>query len=107
MWVYRVGHAIFLFAFMLSYLWVSHQPLAQINALTLAAVLPLPQATTLTIDGALSNIRPFYIASGYGLFRMMTGVGIGPSASVGIGGVPPPVVARPEIVLEGSEHLVL
>mmetsp|Transcript_37611 Transcript_37611/g.117575 ORF Transcript_37611/g.117575 Transcript_37611/m.117575 type:complete len:477 (-) Transcript_37611:356-1786(-) len=51
-------------------------------------------------------LQPFHVSSGYGLFRRMTGMGEMPAdAEVGpealIGGLPPSVVARPEIILEG------
>jgi len=52
------------------------------------------------------KIQPYQISNSYGLFRRMTGVGrqtssSGDSVSWGLGGLPPSVVARPEIVLEG------
>jgi hypothetical protein len=48
-----------------------------------------------------SYARPYQLANGYGLFRRMTGVGIAPAKSSGWAGLPPSVVARPEIILEG------
>lgn len=46
--------------------------------------------------------RPYLLVNGYGLFRRMTGVGQVPSnVRTGWAGLPPSVVARPEIVLEG------
>jgi hypothetical protein len=52
------------------------------------------------------KIQPYQISNSYGLFRRMTGVGrqafsSSDSGSWGLGGLPPSVVARPEIVLEG------
>lgn len=89
---------------MTSYLLISHEPLAQINCLTVANALPMPATAKGFISTLSSKTRPFYISSGYGLFRMMTGVGSGSSAAVGIGGVRPPVVARPEIIIEGNTN---
>jgi len=46
--------------------------------------------------------RPYFIANGYGLFRRMTGVGNGQSSNRwGWSGLPPSIVERPEITLEG------
>ena len=47
--------------------------------------------------------RNYMISNGYGLFRQMTGVGEVPDIE-GWAGLPPSVVARPEIVLEGVFH---
>ena len=51
--------------------------------------------------------RPYHLANGYGLFRRMTGVSTTTNATQGWAGLPPSVVARPEIILEarleGSE----
>ena len=99
--LYRVTHAIFLFAMMTVYLWVSLEPMAQINSLTPTNVLPLSMTAKSTVSNLISSTRPYYVSSGYGLFRVMTGVGES-SKVVGIGGVRPPVVARPEIILEGT-----
>lgn len=44
--------------------------------------------------------RPYHLSNGYGLFRRMTGVGASPNGSTGWAGLPPSVVARPEIILE-------
>mmetsp|Transcript_6129 Transcript_6129/g.9396 ORF Transcript_6129/g.9396 Transcript_6129/m.9396 type:complete len:404 (-) Transcript_6129:1174-2385(-) len=46
--------------------------------------------------------QPHRLANGYGLFRRMTGVGsVVTTSSLGWAGVPPSIVARPEIVIEG------
>lgn len=47
--------------------------------------------------------QPYHISNGYGLFRRMTGVGRNGISSdrLGWGGLPPSMVERPEIVLEG------
>ena len=53
------------------------------------------------------KIQPYHISNSYGLFRRMTGVGkqmIPPltnRTNWGWGGLPPSVVARPEIIIEG------
>lgn len=47
--------------------------------------------------------RKYMISNGYGLFRQMTGVGEVPDIE-GWAGLPPSVVARPEIILEGVFH---
>lgn len=52
------------------------------------------------LDGALAN---WHVATGYGLFRRMTGVGEAPRGAVGWGGLPPSVVAVPGVVVEGSD----
>jgi len=46
-------------------------------------------------------LQPYWLVNGYGLFRKMTGVGIAPPEAKGWAGLPPSVVARPEIILEG------
>jgi hypothetical protein len=46
--------------------------------------------------------RPYHLANGYGLFRRMTGVGASPNDATGWAGLPPSVVARPEIILEAQ-----
>lgn len=48
------------------------------------------------------QLRPFHVSSGYGLFRRMTGVGKSSKAAT-YGGMPPSVVARPEVILEGLD----
>jgi hypothetical protein len=45
--------------------------------------------------------RPYHLSNGYGLFRRMTGVGAVSSSDGGWDGLPPSVVARPEVILEG------
>jgi hypothetical protein len=51
------------------------------------------------------KVQQYQISNNYGLFRRMTGVGRQPltkdSSNWGWGGLPPSVVAKPEIVLEG------
>lgn len=49
------------------------------------------------------RIQPFHFSNGYGLFRQMTGVGDSSrnGDEAGWGGLPPSVVERPEIILEG------
>lgn len=50
---------------------------------------------------AWHTVQPYRLSNACGLFRRMTGVG-GPShTNVGWAGLPPSIVARPEIVLEG------
>lgn len=100
--LYRVCRAVFLVAILILYLWVSLDPMAQINSLTATSILPLSTTAKSIVSTLISNTRPYYVSSGYGLFRMMTGVGDSSSRLIGIGGVRPPVVARPEIVLEGT-----
>ena len=47
--------------------------------------------------------RPYHLSNGYGLFRRMTGVGTtSPAATTGWAGLPPSIVARPEIILEAQ-----
>ena len=49
-------------------------------------------------------IQPFRVVNGYGLFRRMTGVGqqrIDYDSQWGWGGLPPSIVERPEIIIEG------
>ena len=46
------------------------------------------------------NIRRNSFTNGYGLFRKMTGVGNVNVESVGWAGLPPSIVARPEIIIE-------
>jgi len=58
----------------------------------------------LSLEAAL---RPLHITSSYGLFRVMTGVDRSLDvalASSQYGGLPPSVVARPELVLEGYDE---
>jgi hypothetical protein len=50
--------------------------------------------------------RPYGIINGYGLFRRMTGVGQNPEGIKGWAGLPPSIVARPEIILEGAYRSV-
>jgi hypothetical protein len=56
--------------------------------------------STLGMQSARRYTR--HISHGYGLFRRMTGVGLQPigDKSVGWAGLPPSIVARPEIILE-------
>lgn len=103
--VCKCVHMLFLVSFMAVYLAISVEPLAQINALTAINAFPLPMTAKSQISNLISKTRPFSISSGYGLFRMMTGVGENPTKKVGIGGLEVPVVARPEIILEGSSSM--
>jgi hypothetical protein len=48
-----------------------------------------------------SYFAPYRMVNGYGLFRRMTGVGSVSSTATGWAGLPPSVVARPEIIMEG------
>jgi hypothetical protein len=51
------------------------------------------------------HVQPYGVANSYGLFRRMTGVGTMPPGAgnnnMGWAGLPPSVVARPELILEG------
>ena len=51
------------------------------------------------------HIQPYHFSNGYGLFRRMTGVGDSRrnGDEEGWGGLPPSVVERPEIILEGRD----
>ena len=52
-----------------------------------------------------SMVAPYHFSNGYGLFRRMTGVGANDGRynhrALGWGGLPPSIVERPEIILEG------
>jgi hypothetical protein len=66
-WIYRLGHTLFLVAFLVAYLTVSLEPLSQINSLTLTAVLPTGMKSS--VSGYVNKLRPFSISgqskSGY------------------------------------------
>eukprot|EP00927_Polykrikos_kofoidii_P042217 TRINITY_DN36084_c0_g1_i1.p1 TRINITY_DN36084_c0_g1~~TRINITY_DN36084_c0_g1_i1.p1 ORF type:complete len:919 (-),score=116.73 TRINITY_DN36084_c0_g1_i1:67-2676(-) len=48
-------------------------------------------------------LAPWQVSSGYGLFRMMTGVGNAPKDAMRWGGLPPSVVDVPVVVVEGTD----
>lgn len=104
--VRRVGRAVrgtALLVVFAVYLYLLQAPLAQIESKTASDFLP-PDAEEWA--GKLKTATsPFVVSSGYGLFRVMTGVGSvpPPGSQAGVGGMPPSVVERPEIVLQGFD----
>ena len=103
--VYRILHACFLGLFFLTYLYLSQEPLYQVRANTFSTSMPPQSIITTTASTVSSFSRPFLISSGYGLFRMMTGVSQEPPhvGAVGVSGAPPSIVSRPEIQIEGYD----
>lgn len=103
--VYRLCHACFLALFFVTYLFLSQQPLYQVGSITLSTFIP-PRSTISTSSAAVSSFsQPFLVSSGYGLFRMMTGVSTDqwPAGVSGVSGAPPSLVSRPEIQIEGYD----
>ncbi len=69
---------------------------------------PDPPFSTKLSQKLYGVVSPYFLSNGYGLFRRMTGVGYQEQEPYldqldkwGSGGLPPSIVARPEIVLEG------
>ena len=100
-------------AFQKIFLWfeITRHVLLSVISVTLILLSAGPLRTVCNVDSILppqirqleSILKPFQVSSGYGLFRMMTGVGPSAKGAVQYGGLPPSIVARPELVLEGLD----
>jgi hypothetical protein len=101
--IYRAVHCAVLLLVFVSYLFLSQEPFSQIGSYTASHIIKPYPALSRSAQELSAYARPFSVSSGYGLFRVMTGVSTKPSAAAGIGRQPPSVVARPEVVLEGLD----
>jgi hypothetical protein len=104
--VISVSHGSVLLPAFVAYLYLVQAPLAQIESKSADDLLPsVAQGWASALKTASS---PYAVSSGYGLFRVMTGVGAAPppggGSPGGVGGFPPSVVARPEIILQGLDR---
>ena len=100
-YVCRIGLVVVAAVVACFYIQLSAVPLSQIGANLNDSVHPTVWAISRRRDVSL-----YQLSSGYGLFRSMTGVGKDnsyPPSTSRIGGLPPSVVARPEIIIEGLD----